>query len=45
MAVIGVEITGNIKWLFPALLAATASCGVSQRLGLGLYDQAMVNRG
>jgi H+/Cl- antiporter ClcA len=45
MAVIAVEITGNIRWLFPALIAATAACGITQRLGLGLYDQAMVNRG
>ena len=44
MAVVAVELTGNISMLLPCLIASVIAAGVTRTLGLSVYDQAMFNK-
>lgn len=45
VAVIAVEMTGNLGMILPCLLAAVVSSGIGKTYGLSVYDQGMLNRG
>jgi hypothetical protein len=45
VAVVAVEITGQIHMLLPCLIGAVISSGITHSTGLSIYDQAMVNKG
>ena len=44
MAVVAVELTGNISMLLPCLIASVIAAGVTRTMGLSVYDQAMFNK-
>lgn len=45
VAVIGVELTGNINLLLPLLIVSVISAGISRICGLSIYDRGMLNKG
>ena len=45
VAVIALEMTGNVRMLLPMLVAAVVSAGISKLSGLSIYDQGMINKG
>lgn len=44
VAVVAVELTGNISMLLPCLIASVIAAGVTRTMGLSVYDQAMFNK-
>ena len=45
VAVIALEMTGNVRMLLPMLVVAVVSAGISKLSGRSIYDQGMVNKG
>lgn len=45
VAVIAVELTGDLKMLLPCLIAAVVAAGITKSKGLSVYDQGMLNKG
>jgi len=45
VAVIAVELTGDIQMMLPCLVAATIAAGITKSKGISVYDQGMLNKG
>ena len=45
VAVIALEMTGNVRMLLPMLVVAVVSAGISKLSGRSIYDQGMINKG
>ena len=45
VAVVAIELTGNYFMLLPCLIASVVAAGITRKLGLSVYDQAMFNKG